>query len=228
MTDQALVNMPIMDIFFSVPSLKEACKLFVIKKGTTRIDLPTTLAEELDEMEGRMKSIFTGTFHIQKDFSVTTLTIAWTQGQWEFTMKNQKIGGGVWVIVKTLVIKSGVENSLGKLGGELFMLPGRKVSIFDFRLDVETKMLRFNGMCSSSEEPRGRSLNIVLGFEKRRKMEMNVLYRTSDRPKTKTIVFNAQTFFKDNLDRDPEVSSEDINDSDSDSSFDMDIGYDGF
>merc|ERR1719206_293290 len=135
-------------------------------------------------MEGRMKSIFTGTFHIQKDFSVTTLTIAWTQGQWEFTMKNQKIGGGVWVIVKTLVIKSGVENSLGKLGGELFMLPGRKVSIFDFRLDFGTKRLKFNGMCSTSKDPRGRSLNIVLNFENIRKMLMGVLTRTLDRPGT--------------------------------------------
>ena len=137
MTDQVLDNKSIIDTFFSVPSLKEACKLFVIKMGTTRIDLPTTLAEEVDEMEGRIKSIFTGTFHIQKDFSVTTLTIAWTQGQWELTMKNQE----------TLVIRSGEENLLGKLGGEFFMLPGRTVTIFDFKLNFVSKMLRFNGMC---------------------------------------------------------------------------------
>ena len=93
--------------------------MFVIKKGISRIDLPTTLAEEVEEMEGRMRSIFKGTFHSHPIFPVTTtLTIAWTQGQWELTMKNQE----------TLVIKSGEENLLGKLGGEFFMLPGRTVT----------------------------------------------------------------------------------------------------
>ena len=113
------------------------------------------MAEEVEEMEGRMKSIFTGTFHRHSDFSETTLTIAWTQGQWELTMKNQE----------TLVIKSGEENLLGKLGGEFFMLPGRTVTIFDFRLNFVTKLLRFNGMCSSSKDPHGSSLTIILGFQ---------------------------------------------------------------
>ena len=85
-----------------VPSLKEICKRFVIKKGISRIDLPTTLAEEVEEMEGRMKSIFTGTFHRHTDFSVTnTLTIAWTQGQWELTIKKAH---GLVVAQETLVI----------------------------------------------------------------------------------------------------------------------------
>merc|ERR1719420_2365955 len=168
-----------MDLY-SVSSLKEICKMFVLKNGITRIDLPTTLAEEVEEMEGRINSIFTGTFHRHKDFSVIPLTIAWAQGQWELTMKNQE----------TLVIKPGVENSLGKLGGELFLLPGRKVSIFDFRIDVGSKTLRFHGMCSSSRDPRGRSLNSVLRFEKIHKMAMVVLCRTSDLPGTVTNILS--------------------------------------
>merc|ERR1711964_482689 len=100
-------------------------------------DLPSTLAEEVEELEGRIKSIFTGTFHrFDEHFSATTMTIAWTQGQWEVNVnKNQG----------TLVIKSGVENNLDKLGGQLFLLPGRTVSIFDFKFDLKSKELQFHG-----------------------------------------------------------------------------------
>ena len=180
-----------------VPSLKEICKRFVIKKGISRIDLPTTLAEEVEEMEGRMKSIFTGTFHRHTDFSVTnTLTIAWTQGhgQWELTIK--KAHTGLVVAQENLVIKSGEENLLGKLGGEFFMLPGRTVTIFDFRLNFGTKTLRFNGMCSSSKDPHGSSLNIYLGFQTFRKMEGDTLYQILDRSGTVS-EFNGQLLSMD-------------------------------
>ena len=140
--------------FLSPPSLKEICKSFLVKKGIARIDLPSTLAEEVEELEGRIKSIFTGTFHRLENSSVITMTVAWTQGQWEITMKNQE----------TLVIKSGVENTLGKPGGELFLLPGRAVSIFDFKLDLTSNLLSFEGMCSSIENPHGRLLKIVVYF----------------------------------------------------------------
>merc|ERR1712179_158394 len=65
---------------------------------------------------------------------------------------------------KTLVIKSGVENALGKPGGELFLLPGRTVSIFDFKLDLTRNELSFEGMCSSIKNPHGRLLKIVVYF----------------------------------------------------------------
>ena len=91
-------------------------------------------------------------------------------------MKNQE----------TVVIQSGVENSLSQLGGELFMLPGRTASIVDFRLDLGTKTLRFNGSCSSSKDPRGRSLTIVMHFGK--VLEINVQCRSIDRPTTLTQV----------------------------------------
>ena len=86
-------------------------------------------------------------------------------------MKNQE----------TVGIRLGVENSLGQLGGEL---PGRTASIDDFRLDLGTKTLRFNGSCSSSKDPRGRSLTIVMHFG--RVLEINVQCRSIDRPKTVT------------------------------------------
>ena len=181
--------------------------MFVIKKGISRIDLPTTLAEEVEEMEGRMRSIFTGTLHRHTDFSGTTLTIAWTQGQWELTMKNQE----------TLVIRSGEENLLGKLGGEFFMLPGRTVTIFDFRLNFGTKTLRFNGMCSSSKDPHGSSLNIYLGFQTFRKMEGDTLYQILDRSGTVS-EFNRQALFMDG-------SRIDISDSDSDSVSSVDLDF---
>ena len=186
-----------------IASLKEICKMFVIRKGITRIDLPTTLAEEVEEMEGRIKLIFTGTFHKHENFSVIPLTIAWAQGQWELTMKNQE----------TVVIQSGVENSLSQLGGELFMLPVRTASIVDFRLDLGTKTLRFNGSCSSSKDPRGRSLTIVMHFGK--VLEINVQCRSIDRPTTVT-----KNLFKI-------LSREGSSDSDSDDS-DTSESDDGF
>ena len=71
---------------------------------------------------------------------------------------------------ETLVVKSGVENSLGILGGHLFLLPSRTVSISDFTLDFVTKRLTFFGMCSSGTNPLGRPMKIVLKFEDQYKL----------------------------------------------------------
>jgi len=142
---------------FTFPSLKEICLLAVIKEGIERIDLPSTLADEVEELEENIKSIFTGTFQRPHNNTVVTLTIGWTQGQWELTLNNHK----------TLVVKFGVENTLGRIGGELFLLPGRRsVTIFDYKLDLERKKLSFVGKCASStKRVSGRCVEIVLHFD---------------------------------------------------------------
>jgi len=197
--------------FLSPPRLKEICKLFLVKKGIARIGLPSTLAEEVEEIEGRIKSIFTGTFHRHEYFSVITMTVAWTQGQWEITMKNQE----------TLVIKSGVENTLGKPGGELFLLPGRTVSIFDFKFDLKRNELSFDGMCSSSKEPLGRPLEIRLYFFENI-VEMCTQVRPASEVNCGSYKIRTKTFFKDNIFHEvfAHIDS-DISDSDSDSSVDF-------
>ena len=185
--------------FLSPPSLKEICKLFLVKKGIARIDLPSTLAEEVEELEGRIKSIFTGTFHGPEHFSVITMSIAWTQGQWEFTMKNQE----------TLVIKSGVKNSLGKLGGKIFLLPGRTVTIYDFSFDLGRKTLSFDGMYSSIEDPRERLIKITLGCENENQMRMKMFCRVSNEGSWYQLGGRREIFIRDNL-YDHETSDSDL------------------
>jgi len=178
---------------FTVPSLKEICSLAVIKTGTVRINLPSTLADEVEELEGRIKSIFTGTFQRPTDiYTVVTLTIAWTQGQWELTLNNHE----------TLVVKSGVENTLGKIGGQLFLLPGRSVTIFDYKLDLERKKLSFVGKCSSStKRMSGRSVEIVLNFEDYPEMIVETYRECKDKcllcSEYKLNFFNMKIFLKD-------------------------------
>jgi len=136
-------------------SLKEICKLAVILGRSQRECLPKTLIKEVDELDDKIRSTFSGTYHRYGDWSFTTLTINWTEGQWEFTLYNQG----------TLVVKAGMRNILGKLGGDIFRLEGRSVSIDDFNIDVHSPKLCFVGTCSSNKIPDGRPLKIELIFE---------------------------------------------------------------
>jgi len=142
-------------------SLKEICKIAVIKGRSQRECLPKTLIKEVDELDDKIRSTFSGTFHRYEDWSFTTLTINWTNGQWELTLRNQR----------TLVVKSGMKNALGKLGCDIFSLRGRSVSITDFNIDFHSHdygcpKLCFVGTCSN-DIPGERAVKIELNFEER-------------------------------------------------------------
>jgi hypothetical protein len=135
-------------------SLKEMCKIEVIKLGISGSELPTTVAKEVEIMEENIKSAFTGIFSYSEYFSSSTLKIDWVGGEWQFTQLNQQ----------TIKIKAGAENSLGNLGGDLFLFPGRKVSINDYRIDLEGRKVIFYGTFSSVKDVSGRQFKSTLLF----------------------------------------------------------------
>ena len=116
-------------------------KLAVLKLGISKTELPKTVSREVDMLEHKLKSDFTGSFpYYSEDYSSGTLEIVWARGEWQLSLLNQE----------TLRIKDGVENRLGKLGGHLFLVPGRKVSISGFSIDWLKRKVIFGGKCSSS------------------------------------------------------------------------------
>jgi hypothetical protein len=133
-------------------SLKEICKLAVIKQGLSRTDLPQVVSEEVEIMEEKLKSVFSGIFFSSKDDAISSLKIAWENGEWQLTPLNQE----------TLRIRAGVENSLGREGGDIFCLPGRQVSIHHFRIDLDGRKVFFYGSCSSVKNSTGRQFESLL------------------------------------------------------------------
>ena len=62
-------------------SLKEKCKLEVIKLGILRTELPKSVAKEVEIMEEKVKSVFTGMFSYSEFFYRGTVEIAWVCGE---------------------------------------------------------------------------------------------------------------------------------------------------
>ena len=50
-------------------SLKDLCKIAVIKQGISTAELPQTVAKEIEVIRSRLKALFTGTFCYWKDFT---------------------------------------------------------------------------------------------------------------------------------------------------------------
>ena len=74
-----------------IPSLREMCKLEVIKHGVDRTDLPATLAVEVEQLEELFASTFSGTYvraycTMQSWRTVVIFSVAWRQGHWEVTL----------------------------------------------------------------------------------------------------------------------------------------------
>ena len=148
-------------------SLRDLCKLAVLKLGISKTDLPKTVRREVEMMEHKLKSQFTGTFHYKSgDYSTSTLKIAWTRGEWQLTILNQE----------TLRIRDGVEHQLGKLGGDLFLVPGRKVSISGYSIDWDRRKVIFRGKCSSSKTSTWRRFDSHLFFHSK---DIGRLYMSS-------------------------------------------------
>ena len=135
-------------------SLKELCKIAVIKQGISTTELPQTVAKEVEVIESRLKLFFTGTFCYMKDFAESTLKIGWKNGEWQFTQLNRN----------TLRIRAGVENILGSQGGDLFLFPSRRVTIDDYRIDWDGRKVTFCGKCSSAKSSNGRQFRSTLAF----------------------------------------------------------------
>ena len=63
---------------------------------------------------------------------------------------------------QTIVVQCGIENDLSMLGGKLFLLPGKQISIVDYNIDFERREIILHGSCSSSTMPRKKALKSVL------------------------------------------------------------------
>merc|ERR1719186_766963 len=72
------------------------------------------------------------------------LNIAWSAGEWRFTMLNQP----------TIKIKAGRRECLGLSGGKLFLFTKMKICIDDVKIDFEGfRRIVFHGSCSSIKSP---------------------------------------------------------------------------
>ena len=90
------------------------------------------------------------------------MKIGWVNGEWLFTRQNQD----------TLRIRAGVENTLGKPGGDLFLFPGRKVTIHNFSFDLDRSKITFFGTCSTAKSSSGRRFKSTLVFWSLNSMRM--------------------------------------------------------
>jgi hypothetical protein len=134
-------------------SLRENCKLAVIKHGSSRTELPTTLAQEIETMEGNLKIVFSGTFYYYVDNYTGFLNIAWEDGEWQLSLNQE-----------TLCIRTGVDNCLGNQGGDIFLFPGRQVTISDFSIDLDERKVFFYGTCSTNKTLNRRQFRSIYGF----------------------------------------------------------------
>ena len=95
----------------------------VIELGISREQLPTTISKEIEIIEAKIKSVFTGKFDLIGS-GLGSLKIGWVDGMWHSTVLNQK------------TINGGGSNCYGLPGGRLFLIPGRSVTIEDFKIDL--------------------------------------------------------------------------------------------
>ena len=135
-------------------TLKEICKMEVIKLGAPREELPKTILKEVEIMEEKMKTFFTGSFSNICNSSYSSLKIDLVDGEWHFTVCAQP----------TLKIRGGGSNFLGLPGGQMFLFPGRKVTIDDFKIDLLGREVTFHGKCSSSKDSSGRTFKSSICF----------------------------------------------------------------
>ena len=96
----------------AIPSLREMCKLEVIKHGVDRTDLPAALALEVEELEELIASTFNGRNYVFiQGWAVNTFSIAWRQGQLEFTLGDEE----------AMVVRPGMVIRLGRAGGDILL-----------------------------------------------------------------------------------------------------------
>jgi len=153
----------------------------IMKFGLPRQELPTTLVREVEELEERIINSFSGSFSINKAEnifhygytaascwgSVLDLTINWIEGKLAFAVKNyDDIDDGDAIEEYNIVIQCGEENNLSILGGKLFQLPGKYISISDYSIDFARKEIILVGSCSNqSTMLRKKALKCILTID---------------------------------------------------------------
>jgi len=155
-------------------SLQEECMIILIKHDLARNLLPKSLKEQVDLYEREIISTFSGrfcgpymfcSFTSRMEIKGSSISISWNRGRIKFTFESNESSQDERE-VESLIIKAGVESSLGNLAidqfmlpGRLgrsnlaydpFMLPGRIGSIHDFRIDISGGLLSLHGYCSST------------------------------------------------------------------------------
>eukprot|EP00092_Neocalanus_flemingeri_P040116 GFUD01043697.1.p1 GENE.GFUD01043697.1~~GFUD01043697.1.p1 ORF type:complete len:205 (-),score=45.00 GFUD01043697.1:190-804(-) len=135
--------------------LKQMSMSVVIELGMSKAELPLTLKNEVEIMEERIKSEWTGIF-FSSGISIRAVKIDWSGGEWTFSPQIRRVYRyrlhSGWFTLRPLSpckIKGGSTNDLGYPGGRLFLFFGRKVWIDDYKISVKERKAIFYGSCSS-------------------------------------------------------------------------------
>eukprot|EP00092_Neocalanus_flemingeri_P100438 GFUD01128284.1.p1 GENE.GFUD01128284.1~~GFUD01128284.1.p1 ORF type:complete len:192 (-),score=50.44 GFUD01128284.1:65-586(-) len=121
-------------------TLRNISMMAVVKLGIPEAELPQTVAKEVEMLGERITAEWTGIFSVCE--LCDRIKIDWSGGVWRFTPLIRTL--------PTIKIKAGSTNDLGYPGGNLFLLPGRKVWIDDYEIDVEDRKVIFYGAHSST------------------------------------------------------------------------------
>eukprot|EP00092_Neocalanus_flemingeri_P019411 GFUD01021025.1.p1 GENE.GFUD01021025.1~~GFUD01021025.1.p1 ORF type:complete len:200 (-),score=52.34 GFUD01021025.1:200-799(-) len=147
-------------------TLKQISMSVVIKLGMSKAELPLTLKNEVEIMEERIKSEWTGIFSNSESGPVK---IDWSGGEWTFSPQKRRvyryrrhIGWSTPQTLPPCKIKAGSTNDLGYPGGRLFLFPGRKIWIDDYKITVKERKAIFYGTHSSFMLGTGRQFTATL------------------------------------------------------------------
>eukprot|EP00092_Neocalanus_flemingeri_P018306 GFUD01019813.1.p1 GENE.GFUD01019813.1~~GFUD01019813.1.p1 ORF type:complete len:173 (+),score=37.44 GFUD01019813.1:102-620(+) len=123
-------------------TLKKMSMMAVLKLGIPRTALPKTVTKEVDMLEARIKSDWTGIFR-SWDLWTDNVKIDWSGEEWRFLF-NTDYGFPVQAM-QAIKIKAGHTNDLGYRGGVMFLLAGKKIWIDDFKIIMEDRKFIFYG-----------------------------------------------------------------------------------
>eukprot|EP00092_Neocalanus_flemingeri_P022390 GFUD01024283.1.p1 GENE.GFUD01024283.1~~GFUD01024283.1.p1 ORF type:complete len:174 (-),score=36.14 GFUD01024283.1:35-556(-) len=153
-------------------TLKNMSMMAVLKLGIPRTELPKTVAIEVEKLESRIKSDWTGIFRRwDRDLwcDRDRVKIDWSGGEWRFQLYYDGFP------VPAIKIKAGHAKDLGYLGCVMFLLPGNIVWIDDFKVVVEDRKFIFYGAYYSHAGYCWRQFKAILshsGDQNRLRMEV--------------------------------------------------------
>eukprot|EP00092_Neocalanus_flemingeri_P087618 GFUD01110604.1.p1 GENE.GFUD01110604.1~~GFUD01110604.1.p1 ORF type:complete len:170 (+),score=36.47 GFUD01110604.1:123-632(+) len=119
-------------------TLKQMSMMAVLKLGIPRTALPKTVTKEVEMLEARIKSDWTGIFR-SWDSWTDNVKIDWSGEEWRFLF-NTDYGFPVQAMQAIKI------NDLGyHRGGIMFHMAGKKVWIDDFKIIMEDRKFIFYG-----------------------------------------------------------------------------------
>eukprot|EP00092_Neocalanus_flemingeri_P038005 GFUD01041373.1.p1 GENE.GFUD01041373.1~~GFUD01041373.1.p1 ORF type:complete len:169 (+),score=36.21 GFUD01041373.1:111-617(+) len=119
-------------------TLKQMSMMAVLKLGIPRTELPKTVAKEVDMLEARIKSDWTGIFRSWNLWS-DHIKIDWSGGEWRFLFFHPG------QVMQEIKIKAGHTKDLGFPGGIMFILPRKTIWIDDYKIVMEDRKFIFYG-----------------------------------------------------------------------------------